>query len=88
MKRRQPLKAKGRRAAREVDALYAFRDEVRSRVWCERCAEHGEQVYGQDAHHMRRNPRKHDAALGAFLCSPCHRAIHDHTVDDWQRWFK
>lgn len=54
---------------------------------CERCGE----AKRLDAHHMARNPKVHDPARMAGLCSGpdgCHMAVEDHRADDWEEWIE
>lgn len=84
--KRSPMKRKGKRAEREQEALEHFRDRVlwRAQGVCERCDRVTDNL---DAHHKRTNPRVHDPELGAALCRPCHRGVHDHSAEDWREWF-
>lgn len=92
--RRTRMKRRGKRAAREAEALAAFRAAIYLRCGvkegdpfregiCQRCR----QVRAINAHHGRTNPRVHKPELGFGLCWRCHAAIHDHTAGDWEDWF-
>jgi len=84
--RRSRLKKRGRRAAREAEALAAFSEAVLDRAGgvCERCVKRRP----LSAHHMTTNPRLHDPELGRALCNDCHiNKVHRHQGTDWQDYF-
>ena len=51
---------------------------------CQRCGS----LFDLEAHHFLPKSRggEDDPANGICLCHSCHRGVHDHTVDDWDRW--
>lgn len=85
------LRRFGARAEREKALVAAFRAEVVARAngRCQRCGDRALLI----AHHMVRRSsglpleKKHDPALGAALCRPCHGEVHDH-IGEWRRWFR
>lgn len=86
--KRTPLRRQGRKGkaaakavADQIPALFK-----RSGGKCERC---GSRWSAKDPHHLiPRQDRKgeHDLENLVYLCRSCHSRIHDHTVDDWDKW--
>ena len=83
LKRRTPLRSRGRKAHREWDAIAAFRVaiHVRSGGYCEArtpsCKPGPHE--GTDCHHRWPSDRDkglHDPSRGVLLCGPAHLYVH------------
>jgi len=93
--KRTRIKARGKRAEREAEALEAFKAAVYLRAGakpddpfhvglCARCR----QPRPLQAHHRLTNPRVHNPEQGEALCLRCHiYDIHGHEGQDWADWF-
>jgi len=82
--KRTRLKPIGRRKLREMEERQAFSKAVLERGSCERCGSRRM----LHAHHILPVSRggRHSPENGACLCFRCHRAVTDHTCEDWDQW--
>ena len=91
LKRKTPLRSKGRKAERDADSIARFRIAVamRSGGWCEAntpsCAPGRHE--GTQAHHrlMRSQGGTHDPENGLWCCSQAHAHIHRHPAESYER---
>ena len=91
LRRKTPLRSRGRKAAREKPALDAFREALRARSGglCEArtpaCPPRRHE--GVHANHVRRRSQggTHDAANGLLLCAAGHQWIHEHPAMSFER---
>ena len=49
---------------------------------CERCSAQGV----VEKHHMILRSRGGHRGPIATLCCPCHRGVHEHSIEDWADW--
>ena len=97
MKRRAPLRSRGRRAEREAEAAQKFALAVLRRPHCERCRiinPWGMRRFERKFHPHHLVSRARGAGWkylhnpdvnGSKLCMRCHREVHDH-VGCWKPW--
>ena len=84
--KRSRLKPIGARKLREMKELNLFRllVFVRAGHKCERC---GSKRMLQPHHRIAKSQGgSNEQGNGACLCWHCHRLIHDHAVEDWEKW--
>lgn len=88
MRRGAPLtrQARLKRHVRKTPIEARVALTLRSKGHCERC--NGRGVL--DPHHLLPRSRGGTDALEnlALLCRRCHRAVHDHTAEDWRKWVR
>lgn len=91
-RRRRERAREAEKRDREVREDFARRRAFRTAVLrgadyqCERCGHRSD----LQAHHFipRSRGGSDHPSNGVCLCFYCHRAVHDHAIDDWREWIE